>query len=395
VNPNESLLLENIDSNRVFDLSFSDLVWHMIALRAIGYQSDSREFRACDDALHYLVDVDEEAQAACVRSRNEAMIDSALVIRSLVESGTSPNHPAIVGGIDFACPSLSATASLSTSEICNLAECLRRSAAAESGSSFALPPDIDVRWDWQYADDCAEQIPNGRSEVVDSAIATCVKRLRSGQQPDGGWCNAERSRRSMHSSEPDVTGAALELLAECSIDESADEQRQAAFDRGGDFLRLGQCGDGHWATSDRTRQIQCTFLAIRGLIAAGASIDEDSIAAAANWLVIQQQPTGGWKDSSIQTAWALLGLISAGRADHPAVRRGIQFLLDSQDNKGGWDYHQSMLQKAKPDHGSRSDLHSVCWPLLALSRFAVAASSSQPATADRAPLRLVTAMVEI
>jgi squalene-hopene/tetraprenyl-beta-curcumene cyclase len=390
VNPSEAQLLESIEPSRVFDLSFPDLVWHIIALRAIEHQSDSREVRLCEEALHHLVDVDEETQVACVRFRNDAVSDSAFAIRPLIESGMSPNHPAIVEGMDFACPSSTTTDSLTISEISNLAESLRRYAAAESGNTSALPPDIDIRWDWQYANNSAEQIPDGRGEVIDSAIASCLERLRSDQQPDGGWSSLKGSHQSLQSSEPDVAGAVLEALAEC-----ADELGQAALDRGGNFLRLRQCGDGHWAKSDGTQQIQCTSSAIRGLIAAGAAIDEDCIAAAVNWLVIQQQSTGGWKRSSVQTAWAILGLVAAGRTDHPAVRRGIQFLLDSQDDEGGWGEHQTVLQNSESSHRFRNDLHSVCWPLLALSRFAVAASSSQPAAADRAPLRLVAATAEI
>jgi squalene-hopene/tetraprenyl-beta-curcumene cyclase len=386
----ESQLLESIEPSRVFDLSFPDVVWHIIALRAIGYQPDSPEVRLCEEALHNLVDVEEDAQAAFVRFRNEAMADSAFAIRSLVESGMPPTHPAIVEGMDLVCPSSSTTASLSTSDICSLADGLRHYVAAESERNSALPPDMDVRWDWQYADNSVEQILDGRNEAIDSAIASCVERLRSGQRLDGGWSNVERSRQSIQSSEPDVTGAALELLAK-----RADELGRAALRGGGDFLRLCQCGDGHWEKSDGTQQIQCTSSAIRGLSAAGAAIDEDCIAAAVNWLVVHQQPTGGWKDSFIQTAWAILGLVAAGRVDHAAVRRGIQFLLDSQDNEGGWGDRQPVLQNAESSHGLCNDLHSLCWPLLALSRFAVAASSAQPTAADRAPLRLIAATAEI
>ena len=38
-----------------------------------------------------------------------------------------------------------------------------------------------------------------------------------------------------------------------------------------------------------------------------------------------------------QTAWAVLGLMAAGRVDHPAVARGIAWLLKHQKNQGLWD----------------------------------------------------------
>ena len=37
-----------------------------------------------------------------------------------------------------------------------------------------------------------------------------------------------------------------------------------------------------------------------------------------------------------QTAWALLGLMAAGRADDQAVTRGITYLARTQDREGFW-----------------------------------------------------------
>ena len=37
-----------------------------------------------------------------------------------------------------------------------------------------------------------------------------------------------------------------------------------------------------------------------------------------------------------QTAWALLGLMAAGEIDHPAVERGISYLLRTQGRDGFW-----------------------------------------------------------
>ena len=36
------------------------------------------------------------------------------------------------------------------------------------------------------------------------------------------------------------------------------------------------------------------------------------------------------------TAWALLGLMSAGETYHPAVMRGIEYLQRTQDDDGLW-----------------------------------------------------------
>jgi len=79
---------------------------------------------------------------------------------------------------------------------------------------------------------------------------------------------------------------------------------------------------------------------------------------AAEWLISIQNADGGWGESCSsyrldyrayepapstpsQTAWALLGLMAAGEADHKAVARGVRFLQKSQTRDGLWheDHH--------------------------------------------------------
>ena len=48
-------------------------------------------------------------------------------------------------------------------------------------------------------------------------------------------------------------------------------------------------------------------------------------------------PHGRYTESTpSQTAWALLGLMAAGEAEHPAVARGIDYLTATQCEDGGW-----------------------------------------------------------
>ncbi len=78
------------------------------------------------------------------------------------------------------------------------------------------------------------------------------------------------------------------------------------------------------------------------------------ITSAANWLLDHQHASGGWGEScdtyvdpslcgmagmptASQTAWAVWGLIAAGYSWHPAVERGVRYLLDTQRPDGGWD----------------------------------------------------------
>jgi len=75
---------------------------------------------------------------------------------------------------------------------------------------------------------------------------------------------------------------------------------------------------------------------------------------AADWLIAIQNPDGGWGEdgtsykldyrgyeaapsAASQTAWALLGLMSAGQINNPAVRRGIEYLAATQAADGFWN----------------------------------------------------------
>jgi squalene-hopene/tetraprenyl-beta-curcumene cyclase len=78
-----------------------------------------------------------------------------------------------------------------------------------------------------------------------------------------------------------------------------------------------------------------------------------AIRRAAQWLKSVQRKDGGWGESndtyfnpeqagqfetstSFQTAWAVLGLMAAGEANSQEVRRGIVYLLSTQDKDGLW-----------------------------------------------------------
>ena len=85
----------------------------------------------------------------------------------------------------------------------------------------------------------------------------------------------------------------------------------------------------------------------------------------------------------------MLSLVAAGKENHAACRRGVQFLIESQGDDGRWNEPEFAPYYPAANRWIRNELHSVAWPLLALSRWAVAAISAQSAAADEMSLRLV------
>jgi squalene-hopene/tetraprenyl-beta-curcumene cyclase len=146
---------------------------------------------------------------------------------------------------------------------------------------------------------------------------------------------------------PDITGRALEALAAWNVPSD-----HAAVRGGVDYLLRTQTRDGNWYGRWGVNYIYGTFLALRGLRAAGYDDREAAVLRAGEWLRSVQNPDGGWGESCesydrdafvpapstpSQTAWAVLGLIAGGDTTSESVRRGAQFLAASQREDGGWD----------------------------------------------------------
>jgi len=90
---------------------------------------------------------------------------------------------------------------------------------------------------------------------------------------------------------------------------------------------------------------------VRGLLAAGAENSDPALRRACEFLHDHQNADGGWGESgescrerryvwsashAVNTAWALLTLVSAGRAQDPLCQRAARFLVTTQLDNGDW-----------------------------------------------------------
>ena len=101
-----------------------------------------------------------------------------------------------------------------------------------------------------------------------------------------------------------------------------------------------------------------------------------------------QQEGGGWGEScasyddprlkgqgdptASQTAWAVLGLLAAGRAGSEPVRRGIDYLLRSRLPDGTWDEDHYTGTGFPRVFYLKYHLYRVNFPLMAIARYQAA-----------------------
>jgi len=147
----------------------------------------------------------------------------------------------------------------------------------------------------------------------------------------------------------DVSARCVSFLRQFG-DKSGDESAV----RGVDYLFAEQEKDGSWFGRWGTNYIYGTWSALCALSMAGVDRRAPAIRRAVDWLIARQRSDGGWGEDGAsywqerprgegkestpsQTAWAVLALMAAGEAEHPAVARGIDYLLTTQQQHGLWD----------------------------------------------------------
>jgi squalene-hopene/tetraprenyl-beta-curcumene cyclase len=178
----------------------------------------------------------------------------------------------------------------------------------------------------------------------------------------------------------DVTARCVSFLAQLGHPEDAPVIARAIA-----YLRRDQEAEGCWFGRWGTNYIYGTWSVLCALNAAAIPHDDPMVRRAVDWLVEKQRPEGGWGEDCAsyegappgefteslpsQTAWAVLGLMAAGEADHAAVTRGVAWLAAQQKADGEWEelpYNAVGFPRVfyLRYHGYR-----LFFPLMAMARF--------------------------
>jgi squalene-hopene/tetraprenyl-beta-curcumene cyclase len=220
-----------------------------------------------------------------------------------------------------------------------------------------------------------------------------VKWLLDMQSKDGGWAAFDVDNNWQPLSNvpfadhnamldptcPDITGRVMEALCRSGVSND-----HPAIRRGVEYLLRTQEQDGSWFGRWGVNYVYGTFLALRGLRAAGVSDREAPILRAGEWLRSIQNPDGGWGESChsyathcfepapstpSQTAWAIGGLIAGGDCTSISVQKGVEHLIDTQRSDGTWDERLCTGTGFPRVFYLTYHLYRNSFPLLALSSF--------------------------
>ena len=351
--------------------------------------------------------------------------DTAITLIALRDAGVPRNHAAIDRGITW----------LLSKEVRQPGDWSLSRPQVEPGGWFfefenAFYPDVDDTamvlialakclpdgfgdaWSVELAatDDTQPAIVVGRTESVKTAVRelehsqqliAAIRRganwLKALQSRDGGWgaFDADNTREvftkvpfadhnaMIDPSTADITARVLEALAYLG------EDRQPAFvQRALDFVFRDQERDHCWIGRWGVNYIYGTWQVLQGLTKLGIPADDSRLQRAADWLVNKQQDTGGWGETAgsyddpslrgqgpataSQTAWAVLGLIAAGRADSIAAQSGIEYLLATQQPDGSWHETEFTGTGFPRVFYLRYHYYCIYFPLMALARYRAA-----------------------
>jgi squalene-hopene/tetraprenyl-beta-curcumene cyclase len=230
----------------------------------------------------------------------------------------------------------------------------------------------------------------------DEAIARGREWIEGMQSRDGGWAafdvnNLEYYLNNIPFSDhgalldpptEDVTARCVSMLGQ--LGETA--QTSKAVAGGIEYLRRTQLAEGSWYGRWGMNYIYGTWSVLCALNAVGVSHQDPMMRKAADWLVAVQNQDGGWGEAAVsyrldyrglerasstasQTAWALLGLMAAGEVEHPAVARGVGYLMATQAEKGLWDEQRYTATGFPRVFYLRYHGYPKFFPLWALARY--------------------------
>jgi len=359
------------------------MVYSLLALNYLGFPLShevmTKGLKAIED---FCIDDDDGLR---MQSCISPVWDTALTGLALLESGVSPEHPAVEKVGKW----------LISQQILSGGDWQFKNSSAPGGWAFEFSnsryPDVD---DSAVVLNVLNRFSAQRCYGLEFAKSRGMHWLVSMQSSNGGWAAFDRdndmeilnripfadTEAMVDPPTADVTGRVLEVMGNYGYDCS-----HPAAERGVRFLKSLQENDGSWWGRWGVNYIYGTWSALRGLISIGEDPKSPCIRAAMHWLKDHQNQDGGWGETcdsykmpelrgqgpstASQTAWAIMGLLAGDEERSTAASRGIQYLLRTQKPDGAWD-EIFFTGTGFPKHFYiRYHNYRNCFPLMALGQY--------------------------
>jgi squalene-hopene/tetraprenyl-beta-curcumene cyclase len=356
----EKWMLERFEMSDGLGAIYPAMLNAIIALRCLGYSLDDPQMlRAMDEFERLGIDVPEgNEHYAEPTFRMQPCVspvwDTAQAVFALGEAGVDRNDPRMLKAADW----------LLSKEVRHKGDWAVKNRKTQPGGWYfefnnEFYPDVDDSGQVLLA---LNKVDNPRERYQYDVCQRAIDWIFSMQCRNGGWASFDKDNTKMifqhvpfadHNAmlDPptvDITGRILETLATYGF-----TRKDKRVEKAIKFIYSEQEPDGSWFGRWGVNYIYGTFLVLRGLEAIGVWNHEPQIQQAAEWIRSVQNADGGWGETCgsyddpdtrgvgpstpSQTAWAILGLLSAGDTRSDSVAKGIQWLLKHQLPNGGWD----------------------------------------------------------
>ncbi len=385
LNRAEKWMLERFEGSDGLGAIFPGILNSLIALRALGYAKDHPVY------LSQLAELKkhehEEPDSVRIEPCMSPVWDSAIVAICLRESGIPEDHPALV----------KATRWIMNREIRFRGDWHHKNPVDVEPSGWVF--EFNNKWN-PDVDDTAmvllalRLVPTPNRRERDECFRRGYNWMLTFQCKDGGWAAFDKDcTKSILEKVPfadhnamldpecvDITARILEVMGLEGV--GLDHPR---VQRAIDFIRRSQESDGSFFGRWGINYVYGTWQVLRGLRALRYDMTEPWLLRARDWLESVQHADGGWGErcntyddpvfkgqgpsTASQTAWATMGLCAFDEPDRPSLKRGIEYLVNTQNDDGSWSEDEITGTGFPKVFYLKYDMYRNAWPLLALATY--------------------------
>ena len=381
----EQWMLERFEGSDGLAAIFPAMLNALIALKALGYSDTHPEVIRAEGELKRLEH--ETENDLRIEPCFSPVWDSAYVTIALHESGISENHPALKKAVDW----------IISKEIRFRGDWQYKNPARVEASGWAF--EYENKWN-PDVDDTAmvllalRKVPTDNPRRRDECFKRGLDWMMTFQCKDGGWgafdkdCTKnllEKVPFADHNAmlDPecaDIAARILEVLGYEGIGIENPQVRQAV-----QFIRKHQESDGSWYGRWGVNYIYGTWQVLRGMRALNWNMNEAWLLKGRDWLESVQHEDGGWGErcntyddpvfkgqgpsTASQTAWAVMGLCAFDDPNRESIRRGIDYLIRTQNEDGSWTEQETTGTGFPKVFYLKYDMYRNAWPLLALATY--------------------------